>query len=134
MQSNRLPVLLLILVLASCAHVSGRSRGGPIVDTEDTLFPELVRRTEARIGVLRVLIYRHVRSHNLLPERLEPLVEPLKGEGVTLMDAWGRRMAYSRTEAGYEIRSAGKDGLMKSDDDIVGTGDGRNMPQYDLFD
>lgn len=104
------------------------------MDTEETFFPDSVRRTEARIGVLRVLIYRHARTHNLLPERLEPLVEPLRGEGVTLIDTWGRLMAYSRTGDGYEIRSAGRDGLMKTGDDIVGTGDGRSMPVYDLSD
>lgn len=150
MHLGKSPLISLVLVLA-CAHSprseTGRKAGvyaaedtsitsqsGAIVDTEETFYPDSVRRTEARIGVLRVLIYRHVRTHDVLPERLESLAETNQREGVTLRDAWGRPMVYSRTGEWYEIRSAGKDGVMQTGDDIVGTGTGRSMPQYNLSD
>ena len=126
-----------LLVGCANAQTDGRTNKSPaaraaprtVVDSamvphhnEETLFPDALQRTQHRLAILRDLIYRHSRVTGMLPDRLEPIVQPYKQEGATLLDAWNRPVVYTRRDKEYELRSAGKDGVLNSDDDIVQSG------------
>lgn len=101
---------------------TGVDSGLDVNHNEETLFPDSIQRTQHRFAILRDLIYRHSRVTGMLPDHLEPIVQPFKKEGATLLDAWNRPVVYTRRDKEYELRSAGMDGVLNTDDDLVQSG------------
>jgi hypothetical protein len=88
-------------------------------DTEMDVFPDPRERTQLRIENFYRFIREYRRDHGKLPERLEESLPPRGSLVVDRVDAWDHEFRYARRGEGYEIRSAGPDGIFGTDDDIV---------------
>ncbi|HEX2205844.1 MAG TPA: hypothetical protein VHG91_21195 [Longimicrobium sp.] len=101
---------------------------GPIVDTEEAIWPDPRDRTYVRLDMLRNLVRAHVAERGALPASLEDFVPPPEAAERDLShDAWGRAIAYARSGVEYELRSAGADGVARTADDLLVTR-GRGAP------
>lgn len=80
----------------------------------------------ARLSALVRTVDRVGRKTATLPATLDAIrSEP----GVVLVDPWGRSFVYSVSERDFAIRSAGRDGIVETEDDVEATGHlGRAMP------
>jgi hypothetical protein len=95
-------------------------------DTEDVVFPDLRDRTKFRMGLLQSYI-DSLDNLGHLPRTVQELTSDLArdGRGSLRLDAWDRPFAFTRSDGGYEVRSAGPDGNMGTVDDLTMQGKAR---------
>jgi hypothetical protein len=90
-----------------------------VVDTEETLEPDLRIRTWDRIYVVRRRLLQ-ADAGGRVPGGLSELVHP--DDFIDYVrDAWRRELGYTRAGSHFEIRSAGPDGCFNTADDIAAT-------------
>jgi hypothetical protein len=136
--SERSVILLMWLGCVACVPTAGRAtppephspavatdtvplRGrGPITDTEMTLFPEPEERTWLRLGGLRIILRELRADHGRLPEKIEDFRPAAGTEWIDYeLDAWGEPIVYRVCPSGYELRSAGIDRRLDTEDDLI---------------
>ena len=121
-------LLELLLVLAILVVIGGIV-GGNMMGAQKQAYRDS---TEVQMNNVKNSILRYQVTMNGLPETLEMLrdgpsdanqkkrwIEPIMKEIPT--DAWNKPFVYTPSGSGFEIRSAGLDGQMNTDDDIVVT-------------
>lgn len=96
-----------------------RSRG--VADTDRELWPDPRDRTEVRLEVLRGFLRDYLSRTGRLPERLQDAVPADPRPFTVHADAWENPFRYVRSDASYELGSAGPDGRWGTADDIVVT-------------
>jgi hypothetical protein len=82
-------------------------------------------------GLVRLVYYvdQYSRGQGALPAVLEPVLSAYPRAREQERDVWGRGVQYRVRGEDYELRSAGKDGIFATRDDIVVQGQmGRNIP------
>jgi hypothetical protein len=85
------------------------------------------------VGLAQRILWGHVirldslgRTSGSLPPALPPVLGGPEASGT---DPWGRRVRYTPQGLGFELRSAGPDGVLENEDDVVAVGRvGRNLP------
>ena len=98
---------------------------GPIRDTEMTLFPEPEERTWLRLGGLRIMLREFRADHGRLPEKIEDFRPAAGTQWIDYeLDAWGEPIVYRVCPNGYELRSAGIDRRLDTEDDLIPDGAG----------
>jgi hypothetical protein len=127
----RWQLVALLLALGGCApgsRAEAQRPAGPrghdtvprgVVDTEESLWPDPVVRTQVRLSSLQHLIENHERVRGTLPATLDEVLPPGEGPVVLEWDAWGNRILYSAGRGDYEVRAPGPDGGPGTADDIV---------------
>lgn len=93
-------------------------RSTTIVDTDEALFPAPASLTNHRIDVLSIVVDQMKQSTGMYPAALEE-VDTKNCRSNRRCDGWGHPIKYTRTATGYELRSAGPDGVVGNADDIV---------------
>ena len=96
--------------------------GQPVTDTDVTLFPNPVDRTQVRMAAVIKLIGDYVTAHGTLPKTLEDVLptEPKSQWEIDFEnDAWHHRFRYRLLGSDYDLRSAGRDGDFDTSDDIT---------------
>lgn len=86
--------------------------------------------TRTQICVLETAALAYEIRHGRLPDSLEELMAQRESSSKnitdcfsskTLADSYGNPFAYKKNENSFEIRSAGLDGIMHNEDDIINT-------------
>ena len=84
-----------------------------------------MREAEFQLWTIESAVDMHWLRHKQLPEDLEALTKPHEGAPAPLLDAvpldpWGNAYRYRVIDRrSFELRSAGRDGVMETPDDIV---------------
>ena len=85
--------------------------------------PEPTPRAAYRLTMLQERLLGFVRQNQKRPERLFEFADSVaEVPWLSTCDPWRHRVVYTPREDEYELRSAGPDGILKTDDDIVQTG------------
>jgi general secretion pathway protein G len=119
-------LLELMLVLAILVVLVGLV-GVNIFNTQDDANASL---TKTQLEGLKKNVALYKLKANSFPDSLDALVNGPSDPAKKAMfsggiidevpsDAWGNEIVYKQSGNGFELRSAGRDGQMNSDDDIV---------------
>lgn len=108
-----------VLLFAGVAVLAWRiDRHG---ESDVALFPDPTARTEHRLQVVKLAIEQFVQNRGRQPASLEELSSGAKTfrQEPRREDGWGRPISYRSLVNGYQLMSAGKDGVPNTADDIV---------------
>lgn len=107
-------VIVYLLFFAKVAD----DKGGLEIQVDKYLETK-VKLTEVNLESLAREVLSFAAGGEGLPESLEEL-RKFHRAAAALQDAWGRRFRYERlSESSFRLTSAGPDGVLGSDDDIV---------------
>lgn len=112
-----------IIVADSTEQARVRREGSIHGDSEEMLHPDPGVRTWNRLWALRNWIRRYTNSHGELPTTLHEVLGPEPGPIDLLRDGWGNVILYSLDQGVYELRSAGRDRILRTSDDMFATAD-----------
>src|SRR6185437_14750468 len=115
--SGRRAFLCLALV-AAIGLLAWSWRSSGIGDTDQDLFTTPASLTSHRLEVLSILVEQLKESTGKYPAGLEAVDVKACREN-RRCDGWGCPISYLRTSAGYELRSAGPDGVFGNSDDLI---------------
>ncbi|MCD6194468.1 MAG: type II secretion system protein GspG [Candidatus Aminicenantes bacterium] len=97
-----------------------KSRESTQIQEEIQAFSEAkIKLTRANLSALERAVLNYVLQQGRLPSSLQEISRfaPL---GITLEDAWGRRIKYEKLSAdNFRLISAGPDGIFGTNDDLV---------------
>lgn len=97
-----------------------KSRESTQIQEEIQTFSEAkIKLTRANLSALERAVLNYVLQQGKLPSSLQEISRfaPL---GITLEDAWGRRIKYEKLSAdNFRLISAGPDGIFGTNDDLV---------------
>ncbi|RLE03540.1 MAG: hypothetical protein DRJ11_03895 [Candidatus Aminicenantes bacterium] len=97
-----------------------KSRESTQIQEEIQAFSEAkIKLTRANLSALERAVLNYVLQQGKLPSSLQEISRfaPL---GITLEDAWGRRIKYEKLSAdNFRLISAGPDGIFGTNDDLV---------------
>ncbi|HEV7587921.1 MAG TPA: hypothetical protein VGO40_07290 [Longimicrobium sp.] len=92
-------------------------------ETERHYWPELEAREEYRLTMLTERLGAHMREGHLFPSSVDEFAGRIpEVPWLSTCDPWGHRVRLGRQEREFELRSAGKDGVFGTADDLVRTG------------
>ena len=82
-----------------------------------------------RLSMLQQRIFRYEQNEGRLPASVEEIVPNVDPELNLRLDPWRHPVMFRVSGVGYELRSAGDDGVLQTDDDIAVWGArGRQQP------
>lgn len=118
----RRDVLLLFCSAVACLlpACGDFPRNADVRETEDTMYPEPEARTRFRMRMLQTRIRLYSDSTGSLPPTIEVVAAglPEKGRQQLTHDAWGEQFEYEREGGRFSLRSAGKDRVRGTADDL----------------
>jgi hypothetical protein len=92
-------------------------------ETEQHYWPDPVAREEYRLSMLAERLGAHMREGHPFPSSVGEFAGPVpEVPWLSTCDPWGHRVRLGRQEREFELRSAGRDGVFGTADDLVKTG------------